>query len=105
MSETNTDNNELLLFNELSKEQKKALQKEFSQTTESKKMNRMIIILAVIFGAVVMVSAIIGIYTGSDGFYITFPVFFIVIWPAIISQQKFEKWLADEKGIAMKREK
>ena len=98
-------NNETLLFKELPKEQRKALQKEFSETAESKKMNRVLIIVAVIFAVLVIVSAIIGLYTNHEGFFVTFPTFFICVWPAMISQQKFEKWLAAEKNIVMKRKK
>jgi len=98
-------NNETLLFKELPKEQRKALQKEFSETAESKKMNRVLIIVAVIFAVLVIASAIIGIYTNHEGFFVTFPTFFICVWPAMISQQKFEKWLAAEKNIVMKRKK
>ena len=105
MSEINAGNNEPLVFNELPKEQRKALQKEFSQTAESKKMSRIFIIVAVIFAALVITSAIIGIYTDHDGFFTTFPTFFICIWPAVISRQKFEKWLEAEKNIVMKRNK
>ena len=105
MSELNTGNNEPLVFNELPKEQRKALQKEFSKTAESKKMSKVIIIVAVIFAALVIASAIIGIYTNHEGFFATFPTFFICIWPAIISQQKFEKWLETEKNIIMRKKK
>ena len=99
------NSNEPLVFNELPKEQRKALQKEFAQTAEWKKTNRTLIIVAVIVGAVMIAGAIIGVKTGHEGFFATFPTFFICIWPAIISQQKFEKWLADEKGIVTKRKK
>ena len=95
--------NEPLLFKELPKEEQKALQKEFSKTAESKKMSRIFIMIAVIFAVLVIASAIIGIYTDHKGFFATFPTFFICIWPAVISQQKFEKWLETEKNIVMKR--
>lgn len=98
-------NNEPLIFRELPKEQRKELQKEFFKTPEAKKMNKTFIIVAVIFAVVIIAAAIIGILTGRDGFFTTFPTFLICIWPAILSQQKFEKWLANEKGVIMKRPK
>jgi len=99
------NNQEPLIFKELPKEQRKALQKEFAQTAESKKTSRVLIAIAVIFAVVVIAGAIIGLRTGHDGYYVTFPSFFICVWPAIISQQKFEKWLAAEKNIVMKKKK
>jgi len=99
------NSNEPLVFNELPKEQRKALQKEFAQTAESKKASKAIIIVAVIFAAVVITGAIVGFMTENHGFFTTFPTFFIVILPAILHQQKFEKWLAEEKNIVMKRKK
>lgn len=74
-------------------------------TAESKKINRTLIIVVVIFAALVIAGAVIGIMTDHEGFFAVSPTFFICIWPAIISQQKFEKWLAEEKNIVMKREK
>ena len=100
--ENNTVNGPLL-FKELPKEQRKALQKEYSKTAEAKKMNRTFIIVAVIFAAVVIAGAVIGVLTGHEGFFGTFPAFLICIWPAIIGQQKFEKWLETEKSIVMKK--
>ena len=96
---------EPLIFRELPKEQRKALQKEYFGTAEAKKMNKQFIIIAVIFAALVITGAIIGILTNHESFFATFPTFFICIWPAIISQQKFEKWLEAEKNIVMKRKK
>jgi len=96
-------NSSPLVYKELSKEQKKALQKEFNKTDESKKMGRILIIVAAIFGAIMIIGAVIGVMTGNDGYYVTFPTFFIILLPAAISQQKFEKWLAKEKNIVMKR--
>jgi Ni/Fe-hydrogenase subunit HybB-like protein len=104
MGEINTGN-EPLIFKELPKEQRKALQKEFSQTAESKKMSKIIIIVAVILAVVVIAGAIIAVTTGHEGFYGAVPVYIFCAWPAIISQQKFEKWLAVEKNIVMKRKK
>ncbi|MCL1918000.1 MAG: hypothetical protein FWG14_06755 [Peptococcaceae bacterium] len=96
---------ESTIFKELPKEQRKALQKEYFKTAEAKKMNRTFIIVAIIFAVVVIAGAVIGVLTGYDGFFGTFPALFICIWPAMISQQKFEKWLEVEKNIVMKREK
>ena len=92
----NNTGNEPLLFKELPKEQRKALQKEYFKTAEAKKMNRTFIIVAVIFAVVVIAGAVIAVITKHDSFFGTFPTFLICIWPAIISQQKFEKWLVDE---------
>ena len=96
-------NNEQLIFKELTKEKRKALQKEYSQTTEAKKVNKTLTIAAIIIGAIVIASAIIGLLTSHQSFFTTFPAGIICILPAIISQNKFEKWLASEKNIGMKR--
>ena len=104
MNDSNA-NNEALIFKELPKEQRKALRKEFSKTAEWKKTNTTLTIVAVIIGAIVIVGAIIGMVTEHKGFFGTFPTFFFCIWPAMISQQKFEKWLAAEKNIAIKRKR
>ena len=101
--DANGNGNSPLVYKELSKEQKKALQKEFGKTDESKKMGRIILIVAIIFAVVVIAGAVIGVKTGHGEFFATFPTFFICVLPAAISQQKFEKWLAKEKNIVMKR--
>ena len=97
------DNNKPLIFKELTKEQRKALQKEYSATAEAKKMNKTLTIVAVIIGAIVITSAIIGLLTKHESFFTTFPAVIICIWPAFISQSKFEKWLASEKNVIMKQ--
>ena len=104
MSEIN-GNNKPLIFKELPKEQRKALQKEYSATAEAKKVNKTLTIIAVIIGAIVISSAIIGLLTSHQSFFAPFPAVIICIWPAIISQNKFEKWLASEKNIVMKQKK
>ena len=96
---------EPLLFKELPRERRKALQKEYFKTAEAKKLNRTLTIIAVIFAVVVIAGAVAAIITRHDAFFGTFPTVFICILPAIISQQKFEKWLATEKNIVMKRTK
>jgi len=102
MSGTNGNSNPLF-FKELPKEQRKALQKEYYATAEAKKMNKTLTIVAVIIGVIVIASAIIGLWTGHQSFFAPFPAVIICIWPAIISQNKFEKWLASEKNIVMKQ--
>ena len=102
--EQNNNANEPLLFKELPKEQRKALQKEFNQTADAKKASRALIIVAVIFALIAVAGAVATIFTDHD-FYFSFPIVFIVILPSIISQQKFEKWLEAEKNIVMKRKK
>ena len=98
-------NNEPLIFKELPKEQRKALQKEYAQTAEAKKLNRIFIIVAVLFAAIVIAGAVYSLLTDHDYPFATFPTFIICIFPAVISQNKFEKWLLDEKTILVKREK
>ena len=98
-------NNEPLIFKELPKEQRKALQKEYAQTAEAKKLNRTSIIVAVIFAAIVIASAVHSMLTDHRSLFTTFPTFIICIYPAILNQNKFEKWLADEKNILVKRKK
>ena len=104
MSEINADNNPSV-FKELPKEQRKALQKEYNATTEAKKLNKTLTIVAVIIGVIVIVSAVIGLLTSHQSFFAPFPAVIICILPAIISQNKFEKWLASEKNIVMKQKK
>ena len=94
-----------LVFKELPKEQRKALQKEYYATAEAKKMHKTLVIVAVVIGAIVIVSTFIGLVTSHQSFFASFPASFICIWPAIISQSKFEKWLVSEKNIVMKRKK
>ena len=101
----NNAGDELLFYKELPKEKRKALRKEYFKTSEAKKMNRTFIIVAVIFAVVVIAGAVIAAITKRDSFYGTFPIYLLCVWPAVISQQKFEKWLAAEKNIAMKRKK
>ena len=94
--------NNTTVFKELPKEQRKALQKEFYRTPEAKKFSKIIIIIAFIFSAFTTSAAIAGTLLNHTFYYFT-PIFFIVILPAIISQQKFEKWLMTEKNVIMKR--
>jgi len=99
----NNTGSEPLLYKELPKAQRKELQNEYFKTPEAKKMNRLFIIVAVIIAVVMVAGAVIGVMTGHDLFFGTVPVFFICIWPAVISQQKYEKWLEAEKNIITKR--
>ena len=104
MSEIN-DSNKPLIFKELTKEQRKALQKEYNAIPEAKKTNKTLTIVAVIIGVIVIVSAIIGLLTSHQSFFTPFPAVILCILPAIISQNKFEKWLMSEKNIVMKQKK
>ena len=104
MSESNVDNKHII-FKELPKEQRKALQKEYDATAEAKKTNKTLTVSAVIIGVIVIVSAIIGLLTSHQSFFAPFPAVIFCILPAIISQNKFEKWLASEKNIVMKQKK
>ena len=104
MSEINGNSNPLV-FKELPKDQRKVLQKEYYATVEAKKMNKTLTIVAVIIGVIVIASAIIGLLTSHQSFFATFPTVIICILPAIISQNKFEKWLTSEKNIVMKQKK
>jgi len=97
--------NEPLVFKELPKEQQKALHKEYAKTDEAKKMKRLFITLAVIFAAVVIAIAVISIVTKNGSFSVAYPTFLVCIWPAVIQQQKFEKWLAAEKNIIVRKKK
>jgi len=102
----NNVNNEALIFKELPKEQRKALQKEYRSTAEAKKSEKKLILIAVIFALIAISSAIISILTEHPALTATSPpALFFCIFPAIVSQQKFEKWLATEKGILIKRKK
>jgi len=102
MSEINGNSNPLV-FKALPKDQRKALQKEYYATSEAKKMSKTLTIVAVVIGVIVIASAIIGLLTRHQSFFAPFPSVIICIWPAIISQNKFEKWLASEKNIVMKQ--
>ena len=97
--------NEPLVFKELPKEQRKALQKEYSKTDEAKKINRALIIVAVIFAVVVIAIAVISIVTKDGSFSVAYPSFLICILPAVMQQQKFEKWLEAEKNIIVRKKK
>ena len=105
MEESDISNNEPLFFYELPKDQRKELQKEFSKTADAKKTNRVLIIVAVIFAVAVVASVIIGIITGHEGYFATTPFFLVCILPAVVTQQKLEKWLLEEKNIHMKKPK
>ena len=96
---------EPLIFKELPKEQQKALQKEFSELPEAKKLKRLFITIAIIFTAVVIAIAVITIVTKNYSTSVAYPTFLICVFPALIRQQKFEKWLAAEKNIIMKKPK
>jgi len=98
--------NDLLIFKELPKDKRKALKKEFYNIPEVKKREKLLIIAAVIFAMIVIASAVIGLLTRHTTFAASFsPMVFLCVLPAIISQQKFEKWLENEKNIATKRKK
>jgi len=104
MNEINV-NNKTLIFKALPKEQRKALQKEYYATAEAKKLNKTLTIVAVIIGVIVIASAVIRLLTNHQSFFASFPTVIICILPAIISQNKFEKWLMSEKNIIMKQKK
>ena len=104
MSEIN-GSNKPLIFKELPKEQRKALQKEYYATAEAEKMTKTLTIVAVIIGVIVIASTIIGLLTSHQSFFAPFPAVIICILPAIISQNKFEKWLTSEKNVVMKQKK
>jgi len=97
--ETTHANSEPLVFKELPKEQRKALQKEFSQTTAAKKGNKALIIIAVVFAAAALTGTILGLVTGHESYLSAFPAFFLCIIPSVVHQQRFEKWLKEEKNI------
>jgi len=97
--------NEPLVFKELPKEQQKALQKEFSETPEAKRLKRLFITIAIIFTAVVIAIAVISIVTENYSSSVAYPTFLICIFPAVMRQQKFEKWLEAEKNIVVRKKK
>ncbi|MCL1805783.1 MAG: hypothetical protein FWG28_07290 [Clostridiales bacterium] len=103
--EENSADNTPLFYRELPKERQRELQQEYFQTAEAKKMKKRLILVVVIFAVVVIASAVIGVWTGHASAFTTTPTFLICIWPAILSQTKFEKWLEAEKNILMKRKK
>ena len=105
VEESDISTNEPLFYNELPKEKRKELQKEFSKTAEAKKTSRVLIIVVSIFAAIMIAGAIIGVVTGNEGYFVTFPIFLVCILPAVISQQKFEKWLMEEQNTFMKKGK
>ena len=102
MSEISGSNNPSI-FKELPKEQRKALQKEYYATAEAKKISKTLTIVAVVIGAIVIASAIIGLLTSHQSFFTPSPAIIFCVIPAAISQNKFEKWLASEKNIVMKQ--
>ena len=95
--------NEPLLFKDLPKEQRKALQKEFNQTPEGKKSNRNLILITIVIAIVgIAFAVIITMMTGSSTSY--YPTLLFIV-PALISQNKFEKWLLAEKNIVISKKK
>ncbi|MCL2867796.1 MAG: hypothetical protein FWF47_08585 [Clostridia bacterium] len=103
--ETTHANSEPLVFKELPKEQRKALQKEFSKTTAAKKGNKTLIIIAILFAAIALTGAVLGLVTGHESSLATFPAFFLCIIPSVVHQQRFEKWLKEEKNIITSHKK
>ena len=99
MTDTNF-NAEPLVFKELPKEQQKTLRDEYSKIS---KAGRNLIIATVIMAVVMIVIAIIGIYT-EDGIITggVFPACMIPIFAAS-NEEKFAKWLEAEKNIIMKK--
>ena len=104
MSESNGSGHPSI-FKELPKEQRKALQKEYDATAEAKKMDKTLTIISVIIGVVVIASAVIGLLTKHQSFFVPFPAILICILPVVVRQNKFEKWLMAEKNIVMKQKK
>jgi len=80
------------------------LEKEFSGTAEAKKINKTFVFVAVILAAVAIMGAVIGFLTKHESFFAFSPIVFLCIWPAVLTQSKFENWLATEKNIVMKKE-
>ena len=105
MGEMSEISNEPLLFRELPKEQRKALQKEYSQNEESKKQDKALVFCAIIYAVVIIVLAIISFTAHNDTYYFSAPTFFIILFPAVARQSSFEKWLSAEKNIVTKRKK
>ena len=88
--------NKPIVFKELPKEQQKALRKEFAKAT---KADRNLIIVAIIIGVVIIVCAVIALF--SDHRVFTGTIFPIWIFPVLIAinEDKFTKWLKTEKDI------
>lgn len=100
------NNNDIIRYYDLSKEERKALTKEFYKTEEGKKTQRLSIILASIFILVTIVTVTISI-VNHDGTptYVSAPSTFMCAFPAIIASSNMQKWLLAEKNITMERAK
>jgi len=94
-----------IVYRELTKEQRKTLSKEYSKTPEAKKLKAVLLIMVSVFAVLVIGFAIMSIFFVHEMYIgMPFPVFFC-IFPAIISQNKYENWLKTQKNIIMKRPK
>jgi len=92
------------MFNKLTREQKFSLRVEFNKTAEVKKMNKMVGITAAICAVVAIMGVIIGIITNQLFNFIVFTlgvICLINIWSVMRINNKFKKWLANEKNIIM----
>ena len=101
----NENNNEPVRFYDLPKDERKALQKEFFQTEEGKKANRMAIIMVSLFAAITITLFVITLNERQPNSYVYTPTFFICVFPAIITSNKMQKWLLDTKNITMEKKK
>ena len=94
-----TDNNPIIYEN-LPKEEQKALRKSFDKKGGSTKV---VIIATIIMAASFAVGVFIGLLSDSNrGFFFAtpFPVLLVVIFSQ--NEEKFNKWLEGEKGIMRK---
>ena len=94
-----------LTFRELPKEQQIELRNEYFKTVDAKKIKKIIITFAVVFAAIVITGAVLGVMTGYASYFSTTPVCVFTFVPVLISQKKFENWLMAEKNITFRRTK
>ena len=106
MEEQNSNYIPPVVFRDLPRDQRKALQKEYAATPEGKKMNKTILIVTFIVVGLILALVIISVATNHNTYsgYST-PVPMIWLWPAIIYNSNFEKWLLAEKNIVIRRVK
>ena len=94
---------ETVVFKELPKEKRKALQEEYNKTAEGKDMNRILKLFIVIVVAIAIIGYTIEFLTGHVSESISITLFSILA--LMIRRIKFERWLETEKSIVMKRKR
>ena len=93
----NSASSEQVLFKTLPKEQQKELRNEFRKT---EKKGKRIIALIVILCTITVTLIVVSLFIHKELYYSTTPLPIFFIAPiAAMYDERFAKWLKDEKGI------